>query len=613
MSDNAHFSVHTRLTRLLGEAYRSSEVALKELVDNAWDADAQNVWITLPTPITSEAVIVRDDGMGMTAREMQGEYLNIASDKRTRTGDRTPKFHRKVKGRKGIGKFAGLMIAGRMEVSTVARGRRCSLLIDKETLIENQNDLEAIPLPFTEGAADGSEGGTRITLLDLNRRLNFPTPERLREVLIHEYGREDGFKVFVNDVPLSVHDVPGRTTVANSTLPTAGKVNLKFTVASGKRPPKSPGIILKVGGKTVGKPILFGLDQDEDIPPKLAGRVYGEVDITGLEDDVTADWGGVIENSKAFQEAQTYIKAVVKKALQATYVREMNLQQARLRRQINQRLQQLPEHRRQYAREALDRILKRYYGASEERIATIVDVALDAMEHDVYWAVLERINVSSQGDVGSFAEALEQFGLVELSTIGVQAARRQRFLGYLDQLIQKPETLERDTHKALETNLWVLGRQHSTMSSNATLRTFIETYCDTTYKGSRAAHRPDLLLAQNYGDAYLLIEFKRPSHIITRGDIAQAEEYRDDLSPRLSSTRRMEIMMVGKGRAATLDANHLHNTITIHSYASIISAARSELDWLISSLSRSQFDPAPLSASRPKHYPTDPDTEPHPN
>jgi hypothetical protein len=35
-----HFSVDTKLTRLLGETY-SSEVALKELVDNAWDADAR--------------------------------------------------------------------------------------------------------------------------------------------------------------------------------------------------------------------------------------------------------------------------------------------------------------------------------------------------------------------------------------------------------------------------------------------------------------------------------------------------------------------------------------------------------------------------------------------
>jgi hypothetical protein len=147
-------------------------------------------------------------------------------------------------------------------------------------------------------------------------------------------------------------------------------------------------------------------------------------------------------------------------------------------------------------------------------------VALDAIEHDAYWAVLEQINKSSHGDVGSFAASLEQFGLLELSTIGVQARHRLHFLDFLDQLIGKPETLEKDTHQALETNLWVLGRKYSSLSSNVTLRKSIEDHCGTTYKGGRASKRPDLLLAQHYGDAYLLIEFKRATHNITRDDIA---------------------------------------------------------------------------------------------
>ena len=50
-----HFSVDTKLTKLLGETYRSSEVALKELVDNAWDPDARNVAITLPDPLTGQS------------------------------------------------------------------------------------------------------------------------------------------------------------------------------------------------------------------------------------------------------------------------------------------------------------------------------------------------------------------------------------------------------------------------------------------------------------------------------------------------------------------------------------------------------------------------------
>lgn len=586
MNEIAHFAVNTRLTRILGETYRSSEAALKELVDNAWDADANNVWITLPEPLTNEAVIVCDDGTGMTALEIRGEYLNIASDKRTRTGERTIRLNRQVKGRKGIGKFAGLTIASRMEVVTVARARRCRLLIDKNELVENQKDLESVPLSLVEEETSDASCGTTVSLTDLDSRLNFPTPDRLREVLIYEYGREDAFKVFVNGLPLSVQDVPGATTQASAELPTIGGVTLNFTIADGKRPPRSPGIIVKVDGKAVGKPMLFGLDDDEEIPRKLAKRVYGEVELSGIEDFVTADWGSILENSKAFQEAGSYVKEQVKAGLQETHAKDLSLQKARLQKQIHRRLAQLPEYRRKYAEEALNRILKKFYGESEDRITTIADVALDAMEHDAYWAVLDRIGTLSQGDVGSFAESLEEFGLIELATIGGQASRRREFLNFLDQLVQNPQTLEKDTHKAFETNLWLLGRKYSLMSSNATLNKVIETYCSTSFKGARAAKRPDLLLSQDYGDRYLLIEFKRPSHNITRDDIAQAEKYRDDLSSRLSSTAAMDIVMVGKGRVATLDTRNLLDTVAINSYASIISSARMELDWLIASLSK---------------------------
>lgn len=105
MLQNAHFAVNTRLTRILGETYRSSEAALKELVDNAWDADATNVWVTLPEPVTNEALTIRDDGAGMTEQEIRDEYLNIASDKRSRKGEYTLKYNRKIKGRKELENF----------------------------------------------------------------------------------------------------------------------------------------------------------------------------------------------------------------------------------------------------------------------------------------------------------------------------------------------------------------------------------------------------------------------------------------------------------------------------------------------------------------------------
>ncbi|MBK7716148.1 MAG: ATP-binding protein [Gemmatimonadetes bacterium] len=182
----ANFRVDPRLTTLLGETYRSSEQALKELVDNAWDADASTVDVLLPAAMSADPVVIRDDGSGMTEVEVRSEYLAIANDRRSRKGEKTHQRQRRVKGRKGIGKFAGLMVADVMNIETIARGVRTMLVIQKQDLLRPDHDLEQIDLPINTEVADTEAHGTTITLTSLAQHLAFPTPERLRRFSVQE-------------------------------------------------------------------------------------------------------------------------------------------------------------------------------------------------------------------------------------------------------------------------------------------------------------------------------------------------------------------------------------------------------------------------------------------
>jgi HSP90 family molecular chaperone len=85
--------------------------------------------------MSGDPIIVTDNGSGMTTQEVASEYLVVASDGRTRKGEITLQKQRKVKGRKGIGKFAGLMAADVMKVPTRARGKETTLTISKQDLI----------------------------------------------------------------------------------------------------------------------------------------------------------------------------------------------------------------------------------------------------------------------------------------------------------------------------------------------------------------------------------------------------------------------------------------------------------------------------------------------
>jgi hypothetical protein len=515
----------------------------------------------------------------MKEQEVRNEYLKIARDRRATKGDRTTGKHRLVKGRKGVGKFAGLMMAGIMRLETRARGQLTCLTIRKEDLYTT-TELEALPLPIDVGKCGPEEHGTHISLSALDQHWNYPSAERLKGLLVLEYGREEGFQIIVNDSIVGIEDVRGTPSTAEGTLPTTGAVRLRLRITDDQQPSKQAGIALRIGGKIIGRPSYFGLDLANDVPLKVLRRVYGEVEADGLSDDITGSGFEIIENSKGYAELEEFVQKAVREQLLETCTREMNLAKARLQQDINRSLEKIPEYRREFARRAIERIMQRFYDESEERIRPIISVVLDALERDEYWRVLDRIDRARHEEVSVLAQALHDFGLLELSMVAQQARRRLGILDQLDALIRNSSTHEQTVHTALATNLWIFGSEFALMSSNQTLASVIDKYSGERFSGERANKRPDLLLLGQFTQRYVLMEFKRPSRTLGRADVSQAEQYRDDLTKQFSP---INVWVLG-GAYDSRMLEHLASGTRVISYSGLVSQARQELAWLLQSL-----------------------------
>lgn len=579
----ANFKVDTSLTSILGENYRSTEYALKELVDNAWDADSEIVKISMPEPFDKAEITIEDKGSGMTEKEIRNEYLFIARSRISRKGERTPYKNRKVKGRKGIGKFAGLLVAGEMLLISKARGKQTTLQIIKDDLLRWKDDLEKLDLPISTKDCNPNEKGTTIILKNLNQSLHYPNPSRLSQILLTEYGRENGFEIRINNKPLDIEDLKGNSQKGSEKLDLAGDVNYTFTISDDKGGLKQAGIAIRVDGKIIGKPSYFGLDEDDEIPKNLLKKIFAEVEVDGLADDITADWGAVFENSKKLQEVQNLIRPKIKEALKETYGQQINMAKARLQKKINRELQKLPEHKRDFAQRALDKVLKNYFNESEEKINTVISVVLDTLEKDEYYEVLIHIEESTDKDISTFAEALSEFGLVELSVVGVQARNRNRFLDYFERLILNEKASESDIHHSIEKSLWMLNERFSLMASNVTLNRICKEYLDAKFKGNRKNKRPDLVLCQDYKDDILLIELKEPNKVIGRDEQGQAEKYRDDLNTMFPNSH-ITVLVLGKSLNPKLSTKYGNETIILDSYRSIVGKARNRMNWLVKEL-----------------------------
>lgn len=80
--DNYEIKLDRRVLKQLGsQLYGDTPSVIAELVANSYDADANNVWITIDT--VNNNVIVEDDGKGMTAGDINESFLNIGYDKRS--------------------------------------------------------------------------------------------------------------------------------------------------------------------------------------------------------------------------------------------------------------------------------------------------------------------------------------------------------------------------------------------------------------------------------------------------------------------------------------------------------------------------------------------------
>ena len=582
MAKSAHFKVHPKLAELLGETYRSVEDAVKELIDNSYDADAEHVKISLPEEIQpTPVIIIEDDGFGMKESEIRTEYLDIANSRISRKGELSSKLKRKVKGRKGIGKFAGLMVADFMKIESYSSGRKTILNIDKNSLAKANYDLEKVPLTISAEDCEVSKHGVTITLDGLNQNLNFPNPDKLKAILMREYGRDENFNIKINNEEIGVLDLVGKSYTTELKLEDGKKAILSYTIT--EKPIKNSGIVIRVDNKIIGRPHNF-LANDEIIPKKLQNRIYGELVCDDLSNDVTADFGAIVENSKLFGSIREDTVTHLSGSVDEVFKTDMKMARARYQRKINLELEKLPDYKKPFARKALYKTLEKFYGENEERINTVISVMVSAMEKDHYWDIIQNIQETRSSDVEKFADSLSHFGLLEMSIISSQALNRLKYLDELNILIDNPKTLEKSIHKAIEKSTWILGDSYSVLLSDANFEKAIKNILDKKYKGKKALNRPDLLLGKSLSNELVLIEFKRPNFTLNRDSERQALEYRDELNVYFHN-QHIDIILLGGRVIKNISSHNERDDVKFRTYIDIIGTARARLEWLINELS----------------------------
>lgn len=152
--------ISPEILELLGPSlYTNIYYVLAELVANSYDADAENVWINF----SDSAIVIEDDGKGMTYEETREKYLSVAKPTRVdETSSKSEKYKRPKMGRKGIGKLAALAVSNRVKVLTKSGDDKSGFWLTRNVPTDGNLD----PISEYEIHFDNiAESGTRIEML----------------------------------------------------------------------------------------------------------------------------------------------------------------------------------------------------------------------------------------------------------------------------------------------------------------------------------------------------------------------------------------------------------------------------------------------------------------
>lgn len=322
-------TVDKRIVRILsGSTYANFPSAIKELITNSYDADAETVQINVD--IAKEIIEVRDDGKGMNEEDF-AFYLRIAGKSRKKNAYSEKK--RRIIGQFGVGFLSALPFCEKYIIETTRKGSSEILhatISSHEYFSEDYQTFDVDEIPIPGGIRNKpeltNEQFTRIRLVGFskltlsffdgkyklqnrrNTKYNFHPIELLKwelsEYLPLRYNIDSSaiakkldtlfsdnsplpFNVIFNDEMLYRNIHANNILELSEEYQNIGEIKFKFHISTNYspiHPTEARHLMLRNLNVGVGDRTTFGMGMDGKVYARLA-HITGEINIVeGLND-----------------------------------------------------------------------------------------------------------------------------------------------------------------------------------------------------------------------------------------------------------------------------------------------------------------------------------------
>jgi len=554
------------LIRTLGALVHSPEIALTELVANAWDAGATRVDILIPDDFNLK-LVVEDNGTGLSKEQFENRWMRLGYNRIKHQGKNVIfplniTGNRLAYGRNGVGRHGLLCFNNEYSVITNSGGKQSKFVISTKS--ENQ------PFIIKEYNFDKSTvSGTRLEVIVAK---NLPKPEKILEIISARFLHDPNFVISINKqtVPLEEH-----SGLIDSTEIKVDDISLMAHFIDSQKSARSTlyqGIAFWQSNRLVGEPSwVLGSEVVIDGRTKFAKRYTVVIKTNDLAEYIFEDWTGfkkVETMDRVYAEVMLYVNKMFSEIAKDSI--EETKQQ--IKSDFSSEFSSLTPLAKYEVNEAIEAITIAHPTAKPETISIAVEAIINLEKSRSGKELLVKLAKLSDDDISGLNSLLEKWSVRDALTVLHEIDNRISVIEAIRKLSKDEDVDELHVlHPLVTAARWLFGPEFESAeySSNRQLQSAVETVFKKKIGKevfNNYRKRPDIVVLNDATasitgtemfdnetglstvNKVLIIELKRGKFKLTREERNQAQGYVEDFvnCGSLIGTPYIEAFVVGE-------------------------------------------------------------------
>ena len=620
MSQLSLYSPPVNTSRLVSKVTQnvltSPEIAIVELIANAWDAGATTVNIHWPED-DHDFFSIEDNGIGMTDDDFKNHWCHIGYNRRQvqqsqitiqilQDGKKLS-ITRATYGKNGIGKFAAFCFASKIKITTINEN-------NKNEYILTQNVDDCLFKYKKETSNTNTEkSGTKI--VSISRKHINCTKNRIINYLSQRFICLPYFDIYINGEKIDINSLQENNFQTTTIEIDTDKIVRVSIIERDEidRDLRWSGIAWIVNGRRVGDcswelPSSRFVDGRTDISKKYLICVYADF----LSEFINEDWTAFDETSDLYNDTLKKVSEFIKSFFESVNNKKTSAKISSIRQKTGLITQHLSIISKEKVDEFITNAVYKCPSINESDFEHLVKILSTLETTKNKYSILSRLALLSHEDWDKLDEIMREWTIAVAKDVLDEIQHRLTLIEQLKKLTSNDNTYEvQELQPMIEQCLWMFGPEYESIeyTSNQSIANCFRKYMGRDATQPTTRNRPDFTIIPDGAISFystpeydeieanevginrlVIVELKAPGVNLGRKEKSQPLKYYDEFLSigLISDNTRVTAFVVGSKKDSKLNMSpSQENGITVHImlFSTLLERAESRMLRL-----RSRFD-----------------------